>query len=188
MRTQQRGRLPYNARMQENIVHFNRKRNYKRIGKDKVVRLKYLLRDRDSEQTLAYRDDMVYLHGGYGSAFPKIEQALEGLEVDMKAEVDLDPAEGYGEADPKLVVQVPLEALPPEARQVGMQLDGEAPDGQQQQFRVVGLDDQHAILDANHPMAGRRLRFVFEVLDIRDAHAAEIEAGYGFPEPPKDDA
>lgn len=174
--------------MSDQILHFNKKRNYQRIRKDKVVRLKYLLRDRDSEQALAYRDDMIYLHGGYGSAFPKVEAALEGLEVDMKAEVDLEPSDGYGESDPERILQVPADALPPEVLHVGAEVDGELEDGPTVKFRVTAIDGDQITLDANHPMAGRHLSFMFEVLDIRDAHAKEIEAGYGFAEAPSDDS
>lgn len=174
--------------MSENILHFNQKRNYKRISKDKVVSLRYLLSDLDSEETLAYRDDMIYLHGGYGSAFPKVEAALEGLEVDMKAEVELEPEDAYGHVDEQLRLHVPTDAIPEEARHVGAQLDGEAEDGSQRSFRVLEVNDDSLLLDGNHPLAGRRLKFVFEVLDIRDAHAQEIEAGYGFPTPPGEDA
>ena len=174
--------------MNEHVLHFNRKRNYQRIAKDKVVHLKYLLQDRDSGHTLAFRDDMIYLHGGYGSAFPKVEQALEGLEVDMKVEVELDPQDSYGEVDPQLRLEVPAEAIPEQARQVGAQLDGEGPDGSSTQFRVVAVEADRITVDANHPMAGKRLRFLFEVLDIRDAHPREIAAGYGFTEAPEADA
>lgn len=174
--------------MNDQVIHFNKKRNYQRIRKDKVVRLKYLLRDRDNGETLAYRDDMIYLHGGYGSAFPKVEEALEGLEVDMKVAVDLDPDDGYGQVDPERILDVPLEALPPETLHVGAEVDGELEDGPTVKFRVTALNGDNATLDANHPMAGRHLNFVFEVLDIRDAHAAEIEAGYGFAEAPAEDA
>lgn len=171
--------------MTENIVHFNKKRSYQRVRKDKVVYLKYLLRDADTGETLAYRDDMVYLHGGYGSALPKVEAALDGLEVDMTVEVTLDPADAYGEFDPRLRMDVPIDAIPAEARQVGAELEGEAEDGSSQTFRVVAVNDDSITVDGNHPYAGRRLHFKFEVLDIRDATPAEIEAGYGFPEPPK---
>lgn len=172
--------------MSEHILHFNRKRNYRRIGKDKVVRLRYLLSDRLSRETLAFRDDMYYLHGGYGSAFPKVEQALEGLEVDMKISVDLDPHEGYGEPDPRLQMRIPRAELPAEAQQLGAILQGESENGGQRDFRVVAVEAEDLLVDGNHPMAGRKLRFEFEVLDIRDASAAEIAAGYGFAQPPED--
>jgi len=166
--------------MTEHTVDFQTKPNYQRIRKDKVVRLRYLLRDTEADQTLAYRDDMVYLHGGYGSAFPKVEAVLEGKEVGDGAEVTLAPGEAYGEPDPGLVITVPHAELPEEVRHLGAQLEGEAPDGSSRPFRVVAMDEATITVDGNHPLAGRHLEFHFEVLDIRDASAAEIEAGYGF--------
>jgi len=183
-----RGLAEYNGRMSEEIVHFNKKRNYQRISKDKVVQLKYLLCDRDSEETLAYRDDMIYLHGGYGSAFPKVEAALEGLEVDMKADVDLDPDEGYGEIDASLIMQIPSDSIPSEAHKIGVQLEGQTEDGSTRPFTVTEVGKEELTVNGNHPLAGRKLSFSFEVLEIRDARPAEIEAGFGFSETPKDNA
>jgi len=174
--------------MSEEIIHFNKKRNYQRITKNKVVQLKYLLCDRESEETLVYRDDMIYLHGGYGSAFPKVEAALEGLEVDMKADVDIDPEDGYGEINNNLIMQIPSESVSSDAIHIGMQLDGEAPDGSIHPFRITKIDKEQLTVNGNHPLAGRKLAFSFEVLEIRDARPAEIEAGYGFSETPKNNA
>lgn len=165
-------------------LHFNKKRNYQSIRPDKVVYLTCLVRDADSGETLSYRDDMVYLHGGYGSALPKIESALAGLEVDMHAEVTLEPEDAYGPVEPALRLKVPTEAIPEAARHVGMEIEGEAEDGSSQPFRVIAVDAEGITLDGNHPLAGRRLYFKLEVTDIRDASAEEIAAGYGFPEAP----
>ncbi len=165
-------------------LHFISKPNYGRIRKDKVVRLKYAVFDRNGEQALEFRDDLYYLHGGYGGAFPKIEQALEGMDIYGKTEVELDPEDGYGRYDPALVITAPLSDFPPEARQPGARLEGEAPDGSVVMFRVVGQEGDTLTVDGNHPLAGRELRFVLEVLDIRNASEAEIAAGYAFAEPP----
>lgn len=171
--------------MSENIIHFNRKRNYQRIAKDKVVTLKCLLSDADTGETLVYRDEMVYLHGGYGSALPKVEEALEGLEVDMVTEVTLQPADAYGEFDPRLHIAIPLDAIPEQARHPGAMLEGEDQRGDSRDFRVVEVRADEIIVDGNLPLAGRRLFFKLEVLYIRDATPQEIEAGYGFSEAPK---
>ena len=170
--------------MSENIIHFNRKRNYQRIGKDKVVTLKCLLRDAGSGESLLFRDDMIYLHGGYGSALPKVEEALEGLEVDMITELTLEPADAYGMPDPELRMAVPPEAIPEQARQLGAVLEGEDAEGNSHDFRVVAVDLDQVTVDGNLPLAGKRLTFRLEVLDIRDASQEEIEAGYGFPKAP----
>lgn len=180
MRPDERARTPMN----ENIIHFNKKRNYQRITKDKVVTLKCLLRDADSGEALLYRDDMVYLHGGYGSALPKVEQALDGLEVDMITELTLEPADAYGEIDPRLRMTVPTEAIPEQARHTGAVLEGEDEHGDSRDFRVVELGDDGIVVDGNLPLAGRRLTFRLEVLEIRDATPQEIAAGYGFSEAP----
>jgi FKBP-type peptidyl-prolyl cis-trans isomerase SlyD len=166
-------------------LHFHRKRNYQSIRKDKVVQLKCLVSDAQTGETLSYRDDMVYLHGGYGSAFPKLEAALEGLQVDMTAEATVEPQDAYGEADPALLMKVPADAIPEAARQVGIEIEGEAADGSSRNFRVVAIDEQGITVDGNHPFAGRRLRFKVEVRDIRDATAEELAAGYGFRKAPR---
>ncbi len=163
--------------MSDQIVHFIRKPSYLRIAQDRVVRLKYAVSDVDAGRTIEYRDDLYYLHGGYGGAFPKVEAALAGLEVGDKAEVELTPAEGYGERQPELVIQGPAEQFPPEAQQVGALLDGEAADGHVVQFVVTAVEDGMVSVDGNHPLAGRRLHFVFEVLDVREARPDELTAG-----------
>lgn len=165
-------------------LHFHKKRNYQSVRPDKVVYLQCLITDADNGETLSYRNDMVYLHGGYGSALPKVESALAGLEVDMHAEVTLEPADAYGEPDPALLMKVPADAIPEGARQVGMEIEGEAEDGSTRTFRVVAVDAEGITVDGNHPLAGRRLHFKMEVADIRDASAEEIAAGYGFREVP----
>ena len=166
--------------MSEQKLHFISKPSYGRIRKDKVVRLRYALFDRDGGHALEFRDDLYYLHGGYGGAFARIEAALEGMEIQGKTEVELEPEEGYGRFDPALRVTAPLETFPPEAHQLGARLEGEAPDGRVLDFRVVKLENGQLTLDANHPLAGRSLRFVLEVLDIRNASEAEITAGHAF--------
>lgn len=166
--------------MDNQPVHFVKKRNYLVIAKDRVVRLRYGVFEQGTEQALAYRDDLFYLHGGYGGAFPKVEAALEGLGVDAKVEVSLTPEEGYGIRDPDLLMTVPIEEIPPEARSSGQALEAEAADGQSRRFVVTAVTEEGVTVDGNHPLAGKHLRFIFEVMDIRDATQAELEAGYAF--------
>lgn len=165
-------------------LHFQKKRNYQSVRPDKVVSITCLVTDPDSHETLSYRDDMVYLHGGYGSAFPKVESALAGLEVDMHSEVTLEAEDSYGEPDPSLLMKVPNDVIPEGAQQVGMEIEGEAEDGSSRTFRIVAIDAEGITVDGNHPLAGRRLHFKMEVTNIRDATAEEIAAGYGFRETP----
>ncbi|HSH30238.1 MAG TPA: hypothetical protein VK971_10055 [Thiohalobacter sp.] len=162
-------------------LHFVKKRNYQSVVRDKVVRLRYAVFEQDSDQALAFDDDLYYLHGGYGGAFPKVEQALEGLGVDAKMEVELTAAEAYGRYDPDLCLAVPASEIPEQARYVGARLEGESPEGGSLDFTVTAVEEEAITVDGNHPLAGRDLRFVLEILDIREATPEELEAGYAFP-------
>jgi len=167
--------------MSTETLHFVKKSSYERIGPGKAARLRYAVVDRDDDQTLEYRDDLHHLHGAEGGAFARLAEALEGLGVDESTEVEIGPEEGFGAHDPDLVMTVPAEAIPAEAREVGTRLDGEGPDGHTRPFRVVAIDGERITVDGNHALAGRNLRFIFEVLEVRAAREEEIAAGYAFP-------
>jgi FKBP-type peptidyl-prolyl cis-trans isomerase SlyD len=166
--------------MNENKLHFIKKPNYNRVGKDMVVRLKYLISNNSTGETLEFRDDLYYLHGGYGGAFPDVEEALEGHEVGEKLEVVVPPERGFGVVRQDLRVEIPLTELPPEGVQPGTSLEAESETGETIHFRVLEVGEQTALLDGNHPFAGLDLKFVLEIMDIRKASEAELEAGYAF--------
>lgn len=166
--------------MTEQPLHFVRKRQYTRIAKDKVVTLKSAVLDATTDALIEYRSDLTYLHGGYGGAPAKVEQALEGLTVDSHVEVSLSPEEGYGAHDPRLLMTLPATDLPAEAQQFGAQVEGHAEDGKVVKFRVLKVEDGMITLDGNHALAGRAVKFVLEVMAIRTATAEELAAGYAF--------
>ena len=158
-------------------LHFIAKPSYLRVRKDRVVILKYALLD-EAREVMEYREDLTYLHGGYGGAFPKVEQALEGLEVGAKVEVTLTPEEGFGRADPDLIITAPAAHLPPEAKRVGAMIQGEAADGHIVKFRVTRSQDGMVTVDGNHPLAGRTVTLILEIKDIRAATPQELEMGH----------
>jgi FKBP-type peptidyl-prolyl cis-trans isomerase SlyD len=162
------------------IVDFNPKLNFHKVHKDKVVTLKYALFDQGTEELIEYRDDLIYLHGGYEPRLAKLQDAVEGFEVGMKTEVALKSDEAFGTVDPNLIINDQEQNFPAEAARVGTELDGETPEGQVIKFRVTKVENGMITVDGNHPLAGRDLRFVVEVKDIRAATPQELEAGHAF--------
>ncbi|MGD2074721.1 MAG: peptidylprolyl isomerase [Gammaproteobacteria bacterium] len=150
------------------------------VRQDKVVRLRFRVRDAASGELLQYGDDLFYLHGGYGGAFPKVERAMFGRRVGDAASVTLSPEEGYGHHDPSLVVVVPAREFEDGLPRAGESVEGRLHDGRLRIFMVTAASDRQVILDGNHPFAGRSLAFDFEVLAIRDSLAAERRAGFAF--------
>jgi len=150
------------------------------IGQDKVVRLRFRVNDALSGESLQFGDDLFYLHGGYGGAFPRVEQALEGCRVGDTARLTLSPEGGYGYRDAALELVVPSDDFHDALPEAGEAIEGQLPDGESMVFTVTAVSADRVTLDGNHPFAGKYLALEFEVLEIRDSIAAERRAGFAF--------
>jgi FKBP-type peptidyl-prolyl cis-trans isomerase SlyD len=150
------------------------------VTQDQVVRLGFQVKDQLTGELLQYGNDLIYLHGGYGGAFPKVEWAMEGRQVGDVVTVELRPEEGYGVHRPELVLTLPSNAFADGPPETGEAVDGCLPDGRSMTFTVSAVSDGQVILDGNHPFAGRHLQFVFEVLEVRNSQQAERSAGFAF--------
>ncbi len=116
---------------------------------------------------------MVYLHGGYGNTLPKIEEALDGREAGYQVVLQLKPEDAFGLRDENLVRTLPKKDFPPGVK-VGGQLEGTGNDGRKQVFNVTKIKGDTVLLDANHPLAGKELRFTVKVTGVRLASEEEI--------------
>jgi len=150
------------------------------VSQDKVVRLGFRISELPDGRILQYGDDLVYLHGGYGGAFPKVELAMEGQRVGDRVTLDLLPEEGYGIHRAELVVTLSSEAFGDELPETGEAVDGCLPDGRNMTFTVAAIDNDYITLDGNHPFAGKHLQFTFEILEVRPSSVAERNAGFAF--------
>ena len=48
-----------------------------------------------------------------------------------------------------------------------MGLMAKNPDGSERQLRVAEVNDDHIVVDANHPLAGQDLTFELELVEIK---------------------
>lgn len=148
-----------------------------KIEKDTAVTLRYKVTDAERRTLDAGPGPMVYLHGGYGNTFARIEQALEGQQKGYQTVVALEPQEAFGERDESLVQTIPKSEFPPGIK-VGGTLQGRDASGHERSFYVMKVKGDKVLLDGNHPMAGKALRFIVKVDDVRAATAVEIEHGH----------
>lgn len=104
---------------------------------------------------------------GQGQLIPGFEKAVVGLGQGESTTVDIPSAEAYGEAREDLVITVPKDQLPADVEpQVGMQLQVNQPDGQPVPVRITDVGDTELTLDANHPLAGKDLKFKIELVEV----------------------
>ncbi len=162
----------------DNVLILNMDRDV--VRRDKVVRLRFRVSDALSGELLQFGDNLFYLHGGYGGAFPKVEQVLEGSRVGDSVRVSLSPEDGYGYRDPSLVLLVPSQDFQDTRPEAGEAVEGRLPDGQSMVFTVTAVCAERVTLDGNHPFAGKQLTFAFQVLEVRDCTDAERSAGFAF--------
>jgi len=113
-------------------------------------------------------EPLVYQQGK-GQILPAIEDALAGLKAQDEKGIDLQPAQAYGERNPDAVRSVPLEVLPEEARHTGAQLTSTDPSGNRTLVTVQEVGDAEAVLDLNHPLAGKALHFDLKVVSVEPA-------------------
>jgi FKBP-type peptidyl-prolyl cis-trans isomerase SlyD len=87
------------------------------------------------------------------------------MSVGDKKTVEIEVEDAYGNYNDFMVQEVPKEQMPGEV-EVGMQLQADTQMGPVQ-FIVKDVKEDTVILDANHPLAGKKLIFDLEVLDIQ---------------------
>jgi len=151
-----------------------------KIADQCVVAIHYTLTNEDGAELDSSRgtDPLTYLHG-MGALIPGLERELVGLGVGDDIKVVVQPADGYGELNADLIQEVPLEALAGIADlHVGMRLQSQGPDGRVQDLVVDAIDTEHAVLNANHPLAGEVLHFDVQIASVREATPEELEHGH----------
>ena len=113
-------------------------------------------------------EPLVYLHG-QGDIVPGLERELTGKGVGDQCEVTLEPADGYGEYDPMAEQSVPRsQFLPNGDIQPGMSFQVQGSHGPMSVW-VREVEGEQVVVTSNHPLAGQRLTFKVQVLDVREA-------------------
>lgn len=144
-----------------------------------VVTFHYTLRDTQGRllDTSAGGNAISYLEGA-GQIIDGLDEALKGVAPGTKQAVNVPAAKAYGEYDAEQVQRVLRSLLPVEGDlnpgdQFRAGEDAFAPI-----VKVVEVDGDHVVLDANHPLAGVDLVFDVEVVSVRAATEEEITHGH----------
>lgn len=148
------------------------------IGPNTVVTLAYRVTDADGNLIDAGDRPLVYLHGGHGGIFEKIENELEGQSAGFRKDIRLLPEEAFGEYDAELLLVEPRELFP-ENIEVGMQFERATENGDDDMlYTITDIADDKVVVDGNHPLAGMALLFSCTVSDVRAATPEEIAHGH----------
>ncbi|HLR18169.1 MAG TPA: FKBP-type peptidyl-prolyl cis-trans isomerase [Alcanivoracaceae bacterium] len=96
------------------------------------------------------------------------ERSLLGLKAGDKRSVSMGPEQGFGEVNPENILHFRREEFPPEdelAPGVVMQFTDAAK--AELPGVIKSVDEEWVTVDFNHPLAGRNLTFVVEIIDVK---------------------
>lgn len=159
-----------------------------KIKQQSVVALTWILKDTLGEELDVLDDPEEFLVGG-DDLFEVIEEALLGLEAGAELELQIEPEQGFGDFNDRLLF-LELRSRFPAEIEVGMTIEGtslpagcnpEAP--RDALYMVSEIYPEHLVLDGNHPLSGIALRLNLKVEAVREATEEEIgrgTAGTGF--------
>jgi len=102
-----------------------------------------------------------YIHGTR-QLIPGLENALTGMHAGEKKRVELDADHAFGPYVADKKTSVPRNQLPEKVRvgDITMTTDGKP-------FTVVALSEGTAVIDFNHPLAGKQIVLDVRVLDVK---------------------
>ncbi len=101
---------------------------------------------------------------GQGNLIPGFEKGLLGMTVGENRIIEIEPVEGYGEYLDGLVTTVPKTQMPNGVK-IGDVLQSTGDRGTIN-VTVKEVNENDVKVDANHPLAGKKLVFEVELLDI----------------------
>jgi peptidylprolyl isomerase len=149
-----------------------------KIGDKMVVKIGYkgTLADGSEFDSSPEGSPLEFMVGG-GQMLPKFEQNIVGLKKGDKKTFTITAGDAYGERDEAMLIPIPLTAFPKDLKlEVGMKLGTTSPSGERMVVTVSELRKDAAVIDYNHPLAGKDLTFAIEVVDVRKPTKDELSA------------
>lgn len=139
-----------------------------RVIPNSFVTLHYRLATADDVELVSTFDaSPATLQLGSGQLAPPLEACLDGLPVGERHVFLLEPEQAFGPHNPQLVQRMARKELPGDGKiEVHALVEFATPDGSRFTGMVRELDADSALIDFNHPLAGKSIRFEVEVIGV----------------------
>lgn len=148
--------------------------------KDQVVSFHYTVTNEHGTVVDDSRgNEPLAILAGRGQILPKLEEALNEMELNEKRNITLAAADAYGEFSEDAIQKASRSNFPEGTQlETGMEFMAAMEDGHQMPFVISKIEGDEVTVDFNHPLAGQALTFDVELMEIRDASAEELEHGH----------
>jgi FKBP-type peptidyl-prolyl cis-trans isomerase SlpA len=124
-----------------------------------------------SDIVSTFNDNPATLQLGQGQLAPFLEACLLGLPEGAHQTFELQPEQAFGPRNPELIQRVSKATLQDNSQAgenyvIGDLVEFNAPGGGRFAGVLRAVDDEGAIFDFNHPLAGQPLRFEVKIIGI----------------------
>lgn len=142
------------------------------VQPDSLVTLHYRVATADDTELVGtFESAPSTLQLGNGELAPTLEACLEGLPVGERHVFLLEPSQAFGPHNPGLLKRMAKAELPKGGSDLNMfdMIEFQAPaeaGGGKYAGVVRDLDETSVLVDFNHPLAGKSIRFEVEVIGI----------------------
>ena len=121
----------------------------------------------DTELVSTFDSTPATLQLGSGELAAPLEHCLIGVNVGERHVFLLEPDQAFGSHNPQLTQRMARTALPPDSSpELHGLIQFAAPNGDKFTGIVRELDDEAVLVDFNHPLAGKPVRFEVEIIGI----------------------
>ena len=136
-------------------------------GKKVTIEYRVTLPDGTEVDSSLGEEALTFVQGEQ-DILPALEQALEGINAGEEKHLILPPQQAYGPIDDEYFQTVELELVPEDLRYKGACLSVEDDEGEFYKARLCKITQDGALLDFNHPLAGKTLVFDIWIVQVHE--------------------
>ncbi|WVH09891.1 MAG: FKBP-type peptidyl-prolyl cis-trans isomerase SlyD [Fluviibacter phosphoraccumulans EoVTN8] len=142
--------------------------NKPQIQADSLLTLHYRLITQDGEDVVSTFDlGPATIQMGNGELNENLEACLVGLVSGGHAVFEVPAEAGFGQHNPALVQRIARTALPVDQDlKENTLIEFASPEGAEFAGFVREVDATHVLMDFNHPLAGKSLRFEVQIIGL----------------------
>ena len=148
-----------------------------KICTNTVVTVDFVVTDEKGQVLDTNGDESMEILIGHSHFIPGLEDALLGKEKGDRVDVMIGPDRGYGMPDPRLIQTIDKSLFDGMPLNVGDTFLADTELGQKP-IVVKEIHEDHVVVDGNHPLAGKTLKYMVDILEVRDATDSEVEHGH----------
>jgi FKBP-type peptidyl-prolyl cis-trans isomerase SlyD len=154
------------------------------VSKDKVVSVSYELKvEGEIVDKAEVNNPMQFIYGN-GTLIQSFENNIKEMKAGDSFDFSIPSDQAYGQVLSEYILKLPKSVFEREGEvedgllEVGARLPMVDQEGNQLNGLVVDVNEDHVVMDFNHPLAGQDLHFTGKVEEIRDATEEELTHGH----------